>query len=184
MIWDYEPDYKSLEEPKADNVMISTVKDMEQVVKPYKLIYQQEAELLGTVSNIAIEQLLASFKSIELDEILYNRGDLEADDVNQILKQPNHVTLFFATDVPLEVFGSLFNMSTKNLPNATFNRLVVNLNNVATANEVEFLFISSTNKTIYRAAVDAEDAAEVNKVLQGQLGNMFVYNEFVREQEL
>ena len=122
MIWDYEPDYKFLEEPKADNVMISTVKDMEQVVKPYKLIYQQEAELLGAVSNIAIEQLLASFKSIELDEILYNRGDIEAVDVNHILKQPNHVTLFFAADVPLEVFGSLFNMSAKDLPNAAFNR--------------------------------------------------------------
>ena len=182
MIWDYEPDYKELEEPKADNVMISTEKEIQEVIKPYKLIYQQEERLIGTVSNVAIEQLLNSFETIELDEIIYSSSDFLLTDVNNLLKQPHHMTLFFPTDVPLNVFGPIF--SAKNVPNIVFNRLVINLNSSTTTNEVEFLFVSSNNQTVYKAVIDADEATELIRVLQEQQDNMFVYEEFVRENEL
>lgn len=184
MIWDYEPDYKFLEEPKADNIMVSTEKSIKEIVKPYKLIYQQGTGLLGTVSNVAIEQLLNSFEKIELDEVVYGGSNLAAAEVNAILNQPNHVTLFFPTDVPLEVFESMFNSSAENTPNVVFNRLVINLANVEATKEVEFLFVSSNNQTVYKAIADADDASEVRNVLQEQQENMFVYEEFVRENEL
>lgn len=184
MIWEYEPDYKELEEPKADNVMISAEKEIQEVVKPYKLLYQQEERLLGTVSNVAIEQLLTSFEKIELDELVYSNSNLLVTDVNKILTQPHHVTLFFTTDVPFEVFNELFSSSAKNAPNIVFNRLVINLGNIATTNEVEFLFVSSNSQTVYKAVIDADDAVELNNVMQAQQENMFVYEEFVRENEL
>lgn len=184
MIWDYEPDYKFLEEPKVENIMISAEKNIEEVVKPYKVMFQQEEQLLGTVSNVAIEHLLNSFNNVELDEITYISNNVGIADVNKILSRPQHLTLFYSTNVPIEAYSSLFKMDIKDMPNFSFNRLVINLQSVDSTKEIEFIFISSDNKSVYKSSVHINDAANINTTVQNQLDSMFVYEEFVRENEL
>lgn len=184
MIWDYEPDYKFLEEPKVDHVMISSEKELNEIIKPYKLIYKQEDQLLGTVSNITIEQILSSFKEIELQHIKYEKIIFELNEVNQLLVEPGHLTLFFASDIPLEAFTQLFKFNSKEAPNAFIDRFIINTNQVDKTNEVEFLFVSSISSTVYSAKVDLENVTALKKVIVDQTENMFVYNEFPRENEL
>lgn len=183
MIWSYEPDYKFLEEPKADHVMISNEKDADEILKPYKLIYKQE-ELLGTVSNTTIEQLINKLKKVELSNVDYKESNISSSRINEIIRNTDNLTLFFATDIPLQAFSNVFQFKEDELPSVYMNRLVLNLVDAKESGEAELLFISSNNKTIYSVNVRNEQIKELYNLIQEQKENMFVYEEFVRENNL
>jgi len=184
MIWNYEPDYKFLEKPKVDHVMISNEKEVDEIIKPYKLIYKQE-NLLGTVSNTTIDQLIQSLKKIELSNIVYKESNITSNRINEILINPSNLTLFFATDIPLHAFDKILKFKQQSeLPNIYINRLVINLQNANGDGEGELLFISTNNQTIYSANVRNAEIKELYNLIQEQKENMFVYEEFEREGNL
>ncbi|MGA3678371.1 two-component system activity regulator YycH, partial [Lysinibacillus agricola] len=66
-------------------------------------------------------------------------------------------TIFFAGEIPYSAFSSIFRFADKELPETTFNRMVIDWSNYNNK-ELHVFFISSNTQTLMRSHVSLQSA--------------------------
>lgn len=154
--WTYTPDYKVIEKTEEKEIQIGPQKKMEDVIRPYKAIYRFDKEFTGTVSNAAMEDIMKSFVGWNID-LVRDNNNLTASSVNEMIRSNNCMTIFFAGEIPYSAFSSIFQFADKELPETTFNRMVIDWSNYNNK-ELQVFFISSNNETLMRSHVSLQNA--------------------------
>ncbi|MFJ6209711.1 YycH family regulatory protein [Lysinibacillus sp. NPDC092081] len=157
MIWTYTPDYKFIEQTEGKEILIGTPKKMEDVIRPYKAIYRFDKEFTGTVSNGVMQDIMEAFEGWNVLDLMPVNNNLTANSVNEMIRTNNCMTVFFTGEIPYSAFSSIFQFADKELPETTFNRMIIDWSNYNNK-ELQVFFISSNNESLMRSRVSLENA--------------------------
>lgn len=170
LIWSYKPDYKVIEETetKVEEVLIGEPKELQDVLKPYRLLFRQNDQFFGTVSPSALDELyqhISTWQTYDMDLIKSNLSDTN---MNEILRMNNRVTLFFNGEVPLKAFSNILNFYDKDVPeDASFTRLILDWSNIKSKNQLQLLFLNTEQRLLFRAYVDLPRSNDfINEVVK------------------
>lgn len=157
IIWTYTPDYKFIEQTEGKEILVGPQKKMEDVIRPYKAIYRFDKEFTGTVSNGVMEDIMEAFQGWNILDLMPVNNNITADSVNEMIRTNNCMTVFFTGEIPYSAFNSIFQFSDKELPETTFNRMIIDWSNYNNK-DLQVFFISSNNELLMRSHVSLENA--------------------------
>ncbi|MFF2754511.1 YycH family regulatory protein [Psychrobacillus sp. NPDC058041] len=181
-IWTFSPTYDTIDTPIVD-ISIADKKKIEDVVKPYRVLFSHEETMTGSETPLNIEKVLNLMKNWELQTIepVNNRASFQQ--INDYITTSNRITFMYPTDVPIKTFGSIFSFADHNFPDISFNRLVIDMNGPAEG-EVVFYFINTTKQKVYKSRVEKVDREALSERLIKQTVNLKTYSEIVRPGKL
>jgi len=156
MIWTYTPDYKIIEQTEGKEILIGSQKRMEDIIRPYKAIYRFDEEFTGTASNGAMKDIMKAFQGWNVLDLVPVNNNLTANYVNEMIRTNNRMTVFFTGEIPYSAFSSIFQFADKEIPETTFNRMIIDWTNYG-SKELQVFFISSNNKTLMRSRVSLQN---------------------------
>ena len=156
IIWTYTPDYKIIEQTEGKEILIGSQKRMEDIIRPYKAIYRFDEEFTGTASNGAMKDIMKAFQGWNVLDLVPVNNNLTANYVNEMIRTNNRMTVFFTGEIPYSAFSSIFQFADKEIPETTFNRMIIDWTNYGNK-ELQIFFISSNNKTLMRSRVSLQN---------------------------
>lgn len=174
-IWTYTPKYDFIEQPPTVDVSIAEKQNLGEVIKPYKLLYHFEDGYKGTTVTEEIDTLIESMKSWTITDLTLEDQSYENEKLVSFMRQPNQFTLFFQGDVPLPVFDNILNLDHTNIPEVSFDRLVVDWS--SSSSMINMSFISQRNNWKYRAKVRVPDSNHFYKSLITKTKDYMEYKE-------
>ncbi|UPW83298.1 YycH family regulatory protein [Lysinibacillus sp. Ag94] len=174
MIWTYTPDYKFIEQTEGKEILIGPQKKPEDVIRPYKAIYRFDKEFTGTVSNGAMVDIMEAFHGWNILDLMPMDTNLKADTVNNMIRSNNCMTVFFPGEIPYSAFNTIFQFADKELPETTFNRMIIDWSNYS-SKYLQVFFISGNNELLMRSRVSLENA---NQFVRNIIEPAKTYNTF------
>jgi len=156
IIWTYTPDYKIIEQTEGKEILIGSQKRMEDIIRPYKAIYRFDEEFTGTASNGVMKDIMKAFQGWNVLDLVPINNNLTANYVNEMIRTNNRMTIFFTGELPYSAFSSIFQFADKEIPETTFNRMIIDWTNYGNK-ELQIFFISSNNKTLMRSRVSLQN---------------------------
>ncbi|MGE6517317.1 YycH family regulatory protein [Lysinibacillus sphaericus] len=157
IIWTYTPDYKFIEQTEGKEILIGPQKSTEDVIRPYKAIIRTEDGFTGTVSNGAMKDMMNAFKGWNILDLVRINNKISPDYVNELIRANNRMTVFFAGEIPFSAFSSIFQFADKELPETTFNRMIIDWSQYNNK-ELQVFFVSSNNDSLLRSHVSLSNA--------------------------
>lgn len=171
MIWTYTPDYKFIEKTTGEEILIKPQKDMEDIIRPYKAIFRSDEEFTGTVSNAAMKDMMKAFKGWNILDLVPVNNNLSPNYVNQIISADNRMTIFFTGEIPFSAFNTIFQFTDKELPETTFNRMIIDWSNY-NSKDLMLYYISSNNQSLFRSHVSVPNVNQFIKEVIELMKNM------------
>lgn len=141
-IWTYSPQLAPIDQSKTVDISIGQQKDVKDVIKPYKFLIKYEEELKGTTDQIAIDKILRDMGTWKVSQLMQDPTEMNKVQMKEFFEQPNQFTLYFNGQVPLPAYDEILpidEMTKKNLPEFSFDRLIVRWDPKAIAFEVHFI---------------------------------------------
>ncbi|MFJ7737947.1 YycH family regulatory protein [Lysinibacillus sp. NPDC097287] len=157
LIWTYSPDYEYVEKIEGkEEIAVGTKKAIDDVIKPYKAIFRAEDKWTGTASSGAMRDLMNAFDEWESSGLELINGNVSPNYLNEIVRTNNRLTVFFAGEVPFPVFNSVLHFDDKELPETTFNRIIIDWDKYNN-NELDLFFVSDNNTSLLHSRVRIPD---------------------------
>lgn len=165
MIWNYKPDYPLTEDPQVDGIsMGGDTKTMSDIIKPYRMLFSTEEGFSGTVPTTAIDPIIEYFNGLKAKNFTFVNESLPAEKVNEMIRVPNRMTMFFQSDIPLQTFQSVIPVEEVEFNEAVFNRLIMDWNTVNETQQAQVFFVSTNNETVFRMDIEIADIDEFNEL--------------------
>lgn len=180
IIWTYTPDYKIIEQTEGKEILIGSQKRMEDIIRPYKAIYRFDEEFTGTASNGAMKDIMKAFQGWNILDLVPINNNLTANYVNEMIRTNNRMTIFFTGEIPYSAFSSIFQFADKEIPETTFNRMIIDWTNYGNK-ELQIFFISSNNKTLMRSRVSLQNTNPFIRDVIEPAKTYSAFKEFERE---
>ena len=181
-IWTFSPSYEANETPVVD-IAIADKKKMEEIIKPYRLLYSHAENLTGSTSPLILDKVFSSMKSWELQTVEPLKNKVSIQQINEFIRTPNRLTFFYPAEVPIKTFSNILSFNDRNLPNASFNRLVIDWNKTS-EDEVRLYFINTIKPKVYTTYVDKVDRETFSADIYKQSISLSPYNEIERPGKL
>lgn len=181
LIWNYKPDYKIIEETQVEEILIKQPKELQDVLKPYRLLYHQDNQFFGTVSPNVFNNLYSHLVSWQTYDLELIKNDLTDEKMNELLRTNNRATLFFNEEIPLQVFSSILTFNDKELPQLSFTRLIIDWGNLESSNQVQLLFLNTEKRILLRGYVDLLQADRFVEDIIEPANNYSTYVEIERD---
>lgn len=153
-IWSYQPRYDFISNgTTVENVSIGTKKEIEDVIKPTKMIYSISNQLtLGTTNPLEIENIMNEIQKWDVSKL--TNISYSIDNFYSFTNSTNQLQLQFAISVPMEIYKTTLDEKNSDLPKFTFDRILLDLSH--TSQEYgNIYFVSSQSKEIYQSSVPA-----------------------------
>lgn len=186
-IWNFTPTQLTPIEPSPTiDTAIGETKKIEQVVRPMKLLYQSEEDAKGTVNEDEIDLFMNAMKQWQISDLSLQTAEATPAEMADIMHDPSRAVLYYPGAVPFPVFDTLMDISETNVPEATFNRMVVNWESAANG-ELIINFVNSESGRIYEGVVQMGDFADFEEdiiepaeqyplyITEQSLGNLPIY---------
>ncbi len=180
--WTYSPNYETIDTPILD-ISIAEKKTLEDVIKPYRLLFSENDKFTGSTSTQSIERVLGTMKSWEIQMVELVENEVTVQEINRYINAPNRFTLFFTADVPIKTYSSIFPFADHTLPDASFNRLVVDWSDIS-KDEILVYFINTADKKVYSSTMNNVNKQFFINSIINQAKNFPVYNEIERNENL
>lgn len=184
IIWNYRPDYKLIEEPQIEHITVGEQKNIQSVLKPYRMLFKYDEKFTGTVSLEAIDEMMSFLSDVHAEDLHIVNTNLPMSKVNEMIRANESMTMFFKTEVPIQVFSNVLAFEEKELPEATFNRLIIDWSTVETLKSAQVFFISIGNETIYKTEITVKDKTKFKEIFLNQPSKYATYKEVEREKLL
>lgn len=181
LIWNYKPDYELIEETKVEEILIGETKELQDVLKPYRALYYKENQFYGTVSPQAINKIYSQLTPLYPRPLELINSNLSDAKINELLRMDNRLTLFFNEELPLQVFTDIFTINDKDVPDASFNRLIIDWSNVETKNQLQLLFLNTEKRELYQSVTDITNSTHFLAEVVEPTKNYSAYMEVERD---
>lgn len=149
-IWTYTPRVEPIEQLQTVDISIAEKMTIEDVIKPYKIVFYDENELKGSMQADDIDYLVDRMKTWEVLNLALINSNFEAEDLEHLLQQPSNVAIYFHNAVPLPVYDTVLNIESTNIAEASFDRLIVSWKS---GDPADIYFINRGNKLLYKGRV-------------------------------
>ncbi|MBT2584203.1 transcriptional regulator [Planococcus sp. ISL-109] len=151
-IWTFTPSYEMIETPTQEEVSIGDKRNADEVVRPIKVLYHHEDEVTGTFSQLEIETMLDTVQQWQISDVLLFEEEAGPELLKQYLHGPGRAVLYYPAAVPFPVFDVIMDITDNNLPESTFNRVIIEWGTEDNTNPVIY-FINTGSGRIYEAQV-------------------------------
>lgn len=141
--------------PPLDAAIVET-KKIEQIVRPVKILYHFEDIVHGTVNKDEIDLFLDAVRTWQINDLSLQSDQATANEMADIMHDPARAVLYYPGAVPFPVFDAMMNVADTNVPEATFNRLVINWESSSNG-ELAINFINTDSGRIYEGSVQLAD---------------------------
>jgi len=154
-IWNYTPNLETIGIPDAVDIKIAEKKDIESIVKPYKILFNFKDRMNGTTDTEEIDNFISSMKNWTVSDLSLEDAKFNEENLNVLLREKDRITLFFPGEIPFMVYNKVVNMSESNIPILSFDRIVIEWNAEMAATSMHF--INKEEKLRYSAKVKTVD---------------------------
>lgn len=179
MIWTYTPSYETIESDPVVDISIAKRAKLDEVVLPYKVVYRLENRFSGTTSPFDVEKLMRVMQTWEIENIqlapAYNMKQW-----NDEVRKSNRFTMFYYTEIPFANMDDIVPMDNKTLPNASFDRVMVDWNENG-AGEMTVHFVSSNSGQHFVGRARRIDSVQFEEKVVAPAVDFDTYAEIVRE---
>lgn len=166
-IWTFTPSFDKIETTPAVDVAIGEKRTVEQVVQPTKVLYHQEEKVTGTMERKEIEKLFNSMKLWQINDVELIEEEASTKTLKSFMHDPNRIVLYYPASVPFPVFDAMVNITDETIPEASFNRVVLELATPENA-QTKIYFINILSGRIYEGDVSVNELDQfANEVLKG-----------------
>ncbi|WP_078543277.1 YycH family regulatory protein [Litchfieldia alkalitelluris] len=154
-LWTYHPELDTIENNTIiKDVSISNKKDIPSLIKPTKVMFHTSSQHFGTVEETEINALMKDVRKWEIYELTNISASFSTYDFLPFLQRDGHVQILFSDDLPINIHRSIFKFSDDELPSASFDRVIINVNSTSEGGNI--YFVSVENQLIYEAKVSYE----------------------------
>lgn len=160
-IWTYTPKLDIIEQPPTVDISIAEKQDLSALIKPYKILFNFDEGLKGTLESDQINQLVNRVKDWTLSDLSLEEQNFDEEKMTRFLRKKNTFTFFFHGDVPLPVYDNILNIKSSNVPEISFDRIVVEWNPASVLLDVNF--ISQSNHLRYKAKARLADTQNFHR---------------------
>ena len=151
-IWTYTPNFEQIEPAPAVDASIGESKSTEDIIKPIKAVYHFSDLVTGTVDQEQMDSLLAMMEGWEIQQINQISDETSTDVMTQYMHDTNRTVIYYPGNVPFPVFNTLMNITDNSIPEATFDRVVIDWE-VNDNNYFNLYFINSLTGRIHQGEV-------------------------------
>ena len=155
-IWTYTPSYPTIQKAPVVDISIADRKRINEVVKPYKMVFSLKAGLSGTTSFPQVERVLGVMKDWEIRNLSLVSNNLSPAELNEYSLTTNRFTMIYPTEIPFAVYDNIIPFTSTNIPGEGFDRMIVDWNRPED-DELTVYFASSISKQLYSAKVTKVD---------------------------
>jgi regulatory protein YycH of two-component signal transduction system YycFG len=156
-IWTYTPRYEKSEDLPTVDISIANRMSYDEIIKPYKIIFNYGEKLTGTLTATDIDYVMNELKKWGITELTLVDNNFNEEKLDALMRKPNRFTLYFHGEVPLPVYNNVLNIEglKMNVPETSFDRLVVDWNPAGVSMNISF--VSKANHVLYSARVKIDD---------------------------
>ncbi len=132
---------------------LGTEKTLNDVIKPYRILFKDEGKFQGTVNSSEINEFVSKLVNWKSSEVRFIQSNLTEQKVNSLTNEDKRITLFYDAEVPINIMNSIMFLTQNNLPESTFNRLIIDWSSLSVENKITISFISSEKRTQFSADI-------------------------------
>ncbi|RQW74007.1 hypothetical protein EBB45_13765 [Lysinibacillus composti] len=182
-IWSYTPNYQYIDETQVDRVTVGEQKKINDIIKPYRIVLREDGFWRGTVSTSSINKMMTSLSSWNASKLEFLQSNLTDGKINDMVRTNNRMTLFFSGEVPIKTFQSILHFEQDDLPNMTFDHLIIDWSKLDARNTLQLFLVSEKNRTLYSTTITISPNYFYSNIASAT-ENSVAYNEIFRENEL
>lgn len=180
MIWNYKPNHQVFEETPTEDILIGEPVEITEILKPYRSIIRIEDEFKGSFSTKYFDDIYAYFETVKADDITLVNNFVSFDQINELMYTNNRVTLNLFSEVPLHSFTKILGFESAELPEISFDRIIIDLNNLAKDRELTVLFLNTSNQTLYRTKIENQSENRLKKLFLEGASDLTTFEEMKR----
>ncbi len=124
-IWTFRPNYEPIEQSPTSEITLGDKQKLSEVILPYKIISTSRDGITGTTDREDIKTLMDFMKTWSFQNLAEADKEITADEADEIISQPESVTLFFRSPIPFGVVDSLFRFSDSVTTESSFSQVVI-----------------------------------------------------------
>lgn len=164
-IWNYTPNLQTIDDTKINQVIVGAEKTLNDVIKPYRILFKNDGEFYGTVDSIEINSILSILVGWKSSDITFIQSNLSEQYINDLTNGDKRITFFYESEVPLKILNSMLFLTQEELPEATFNRLIIDWSSLNIENSIKIHFVNSEIGTHYSTDVLMESDLFLNEFI-------------------
>ncbi len=182
-IWSYSPRYETVSTLPTVDISIAEKTMTKEVIKPYKVVMNFDGDLRGTYATEEIENIVDEMQKWEVTNIMLADNDYTTSEQDILVRKSNQFILYFNGDVPLSVYNDVLNLQSEELPDATFNSIVVDWNPSGFSMNIHFISKADGKKkgSIYNATAKTNDSQSFHRTILKAGREFGVYREVDEE---
>lgn len=150
-IWNSAP-YETIGKRSPIDISIAEFpenKDIASLVKPYKIHFNFEEGLTGTTDSDEVDYMVNHLKRWRLSNPELMDQNFTKEKLNQFIREANRATFYYADAVPLPVYESVLNIESPNIPETSFDLLLMDWD--LTTATLDVHFINQENELYYKS---------------------------------
>lgn len=182
-LWTYQPGYDTIDSNEAFDVSVG--EKIEQtnlakvLIKPSQLFYHSANKTVGTLDGKEMNSVIKGLSSWTLFDLKDYSNQYSKDEMRSIIQGAQKVEIVFPDSVPLSVYSRVIHFEDKNIPTASFDRIVIDLNTVnSDTGTIYFASLDSGKKYFYECRVNAESLQKFEKSFLKQVAS---YDEYIEQ---
>ena len=140
MIWNYTPKHQFIEENQSEEVTISPRINIEKTLKPYRVLARTDDTYKGSISTSYSDELYKQFHASLATDLALVSNNISNAQINELMYVNNRLTLFYGTEMPIQVFTKILPFENAELPEMSFNRLIVDWNELKSNKKINIMF--------------------------------------------
>lgn len=184
MIWNYKPNHKIIDNTAVEEASIGPQKSVQDIMKPYRVLFHYEDEFRGTVSASYVDEVYEHFANWKATDLTLINNRLSIEKTNELMQINNRMMLFFDGEVPLHVFMEVLSFENEELPQISFDRLIIDWNDLAKDRKLNLFLLNTKNHTLYRTSVEAQNENVFEDALVEPINKSSEYMEYLIENQL
>lgn len=173
-IWTFTPSLATIETTPAIDTDLGETKTIEQVVQPLKVLYQYADKATGTVDRDQIDLFLNSMRQWKINELALLESEASPEKMKSLMHEPNRAVLYYPGTVPFPVFDTVMDISDSAVPEASFDRIVVEWGDLENNNS-SIYFINSISGRVYQGQLQSMEIESFRDNIIEQAANYPVY---------
>lgn len=164
--WNYQPNYKIIEETKVETKTVGESKTLQEVFLPYRVIVSENNKLLGDVSTNNLNHLMWTISNWKTTELKFEQNNITIEEINNLITKNRHITLFYSVEVPFKVFQSILTFSKSEIPESSFDRIMIDWSKLDQSNFIKIHFVNTKENTLYSTTVFISESNFHSNVLE------------------
>lgn len=157
LIWNNAP-YDTIGRQTTVDISIAESpekKDIGSIIKPYKINFNFEEILTGTTDSDEIDDIVDHLKKWRMTNPELMDNEFDESKLVEFMGKPNQLIFYYPDDVPLPVYENVLNIESPNIPEISFNYIIVEWDLSSTVLTIHF--ISAMNELHYQSTAKIYD---------------------------